>query len=106
VDLRLETIHLESSDPDLEIASIRLAFSSRPSHQCHDRAGQKETKMKSFRIDTDNNITAFAGSQESKAAGGESFRTEAECSKLTAGWPTRRLVEVWNGIPGFTPVNS
>ena len=62
--------------------------------------------MKSFSIDSDNNITAFASATESKAAGGESFTTEAEWSKLTADWPTRRLVEVWNSIPGFTPVHK
>ena len=48
--------------------------------------------MTTFKIDADNNITAFAKSKDAKAAGGDSFRSEAELHKLSAGWPVSRLV--------------
>jgi hypothetical protein len=62
--------------------------------------------MKSFSIDRENNITAFATVPEAQAASGEAFGSEAELHKLTADWPTSRLVEIWNSIPGFTPVQK
>ena len=62
--------------------------------------------MKSFNIDAENNITAFATGIEAEAASGEAFRSEAELYKLTAGWPASRLVEIWNSVPGFTPVKK
>ena len=62
--------------------------------------------MKLFNIDADNNITAFAKSKDAEAANGDTFRSEAELHKLTAGWPASRLVEVWNGIPGFTRIKK
>ena len=39
--------------------------------------------MKSFNIDAENNITAFAISKEAEAAG-DTFRSEAELHELTA----------------------
>jgi hypothetical protein len=62
--------------------------------------------MKSFRIDRENNITAFAKRKDAAAAGGDTFRSEAELHELTAGWPASRLVEIWNSIPGFLPVKK
>ena len=62
--------------------------------------------MKSFNIDAENNITAFALSKEAEAAGGDTFRSEAELHKLAAGWPASRLTEIWNSIPGFTRIKK
>ena len=62
--------------------------------------------MKSFNIDAENNITAFAKSKDAEAASGDAFRSQAELNKLASGWPASRLVEVWNSIPGFTPVKK
>jgi hypothetical protein len=66
------------------------------------------SEMTTFTIDHENNITAFASQQEAKADGaqGESFGSQQELSALAANWPANRLVEVWNGIPGFTPVKK
>jgi len=60
--------------------------------------------MKTFTIDTENSITAFASKQE--AGEGESFSSRQELASLVAEWPADRLVEVWNGIPGLTPVKK
>jgi hypothetical protein len=62
--------------------------------------------MKSFSIDRDNNITAFAKRKDAEAANGDTFRIEAELSELTSAWPASRLVEIWNRIPGCVPVKK
>ena len=61
--------------------------------------------MKTFTIDAENNITAHASAEEAMA-GAERFATEAELNKLAAGWPADRLVEIWNSLPGATPVKK
>lgn len=61
--------------------------------------------MKSFSIDQDNNITAFASSKDAEASG-ESFHSQADLDKLAAHWPISRLVETWNGIPGCTRIKK
>ena len=58
--------------------------------------------MKTYTIDTENSITAHATKQEA----GESFSSQQELASLVAEWQTDRLVEVWNGIPGLTPVKK
>ena len=62
--------------------------------------------MKSFSIDRENNITAFAKRVNAEAVNGDTFRSQTELSELTAGWPASRLVEIWNSIPGFVPVKK
>src|ERR1700692_1591598 len=32
------------------------------------------------------------------------FSSESELIALTSNWPSRRLVEIWNKLPGVTPV--
>ena len=60
--------------------------------------------MKTYTIDTENSITAFATKQD--AGEGESFSSQQELASLVANWPVERLIEVWNGIPGLTPVKK
>jgi hypothetical protein len=36
----------------------------------------------------------------------ERFGTEAALAKLAANWPAARLVEIWNSLPGETPVKK
>src|SRR5712664_4934084 len=62
------------------------------------------TAMTTYTIDTENSITAHASKQE--AGEGESFASQQELASLVAEWPTDRLIEVWNGIPGLTPVKK
>jgi Protein of unknown function (DUF3489) len=61
--------------------------------------------MKTFTIDAENNITAH-GSAEEAVAGAERFTTEGELNKLAAGWHSDGLVEIWNSLPGATPVKK
>src|SRR5260370_11273141 len=60
--------------------------------------------MKTYTIDAENSITAFGTKQE--AGEGESFSSQQELASLVADWPVDRLIEVWNGIPGLTPVKK
>ena len=65
--------------------------------------------MKTFTINSDNNITAF-GTQEEAAATTttpfDSFASQQDLAELAAGWPPERLVAVWNSLPGVKPVKS
>src|SRR5258708_1476655 len=60
--------------------------------------------MTTFIIDVENSITAL-GSQKADFEG-EIFASQQELADLAANWPANRLVEVWNGIPGLTPVKK
>src|SRR6266850_5074389 len=60
--------------------------------------------MSTYTTDTENSITAHASKQQ--AGEGESFSSQQELASLVAEWPANRLIEVWNGIPGLTPVKK
>src|ERR1700682_2706981 len=60
--------------------------------------------MTTFSIDAENSITAL-DSQQSDFEG-EIFASQQELAELAAKWPANRLIEVWNGIPGLTPVKK
>jgi hypothetical protein len=60
--------------------------------------------MTTYLIDAENSITAL-GSQQADFEG-EIFASQQELADLAAKWPANRLVEVWNGIPGLTPVKK
>jgi hypothetical protein len=64
-------------------------------------------KMKTFTIDTDNNITAHGTPEEANAATVtpfDSFSSQQELTELVATWPADRLVTVWNSLSGVEPV--
>src|ERR1700694_5613356 len=67
-------------------------------------AVRRSKTMAPFNIDAENNITAL-GSQEADFEG-EIFANQRELADLAAKWPANRLIEVWNGIPGLTPVKK
>jgi hypothetical protein len=67
-------------------------------------AAVRRSEMKTYTIDKENSITAFASKQE--AGEGETFSSQQELASLVAEWPADRLIEVWNGIPGLTPVKK
>ena len=65
--------------------------------------------MTTFTIDSDNNISAFATSEEAAAAitaPFESFTSQKELAALAAKWPAERLPEIWNSLAGVQPVKS
>jgi Protein of unknown function (DUF3489) len=64
--------------------------------------------MKVFTIENEtNNIMAHATVKEAEAVeNAVSFRSEAALTKLAADWPAARLVDIWNTLPGVTPVKK
>lgn len=62
--------------------------------------------MKTFTIENDsNNITAHLTPAEAQSVtGAEQFASAAELTRLAAGWPSARLIGIWNTLPGVTPV--
>jgi hypothetical protein len=70
---------------------------------------KESTYMKTFTIETDNNISAFATPEEAPAAISapfESFTSQKELASLAAKWPAERLVAIWNSLAGVEPVRS
>lgn len=65
--------------------------------------------MTTFTIDCDHNITTIDSLKEATAAdiaGAEYFGSEKELAKLAASWPSTRLIEIWNSLPGVGPVKK
>ena len=65
--------------------------------------------MKTFTIDSDNNISAFATLEEAAAAittPSESFTSQKDLAALAAEWPADRPVAIWNSLTGVKPVKS
>jgi hypothetical protein len=62
--------------------------------------------MKHFTIDSDNNITIHASRKEARAQVAElAFSTEEQFADAI-GNDSKRLIEIWNGLPGVTPVKK
>ena len=64
--------------------------------------------MKHFTIENEtNNITVHGSAKEADAAPNtEHFSNEAGLAKLAADWPISRSVEIFNSLPGVTPVRK
>src|ERR1700683_4974041 len=64
--------------------------------------------MKTFTIEYEtNNITVHVSAQEAESVpNSDRFGDEATLAKLAADWPTVRLIEIWNSLPGATPVTK
>jgi hypothetical protein len=87
-----------------------LAKSAPGSDECPDRGGRRvrRTQMKTFTIDNEtSNITLHRTVQEAEVVpNAECFHNEAGLAKLAANWPGARLVDIWNSLPGATPVKK
>jgi Protein of unknown function (DUF3489) len=62
-----------------------------------------------FTIDDSNTITAYASAEEASQGDGASlvhFHSQTTLAKVSTDWPMSRFVEIWNGIPGQTPVKK
>jgi hypothetical protein len=64
--------------------------------------------MKTFTIENEsNNITLYSPGKEAELVpDSERFANEGALAKLAADWPAARLVEIWNSLPGTTPVKK
>src|SRR6266446_5001597 len=64
----------------------------------------QEKSMTIFTIDSENHIAAHGSAADVTDKGSEQFTSEKELAQLAADWPSSRLVDIWNRIPGLTPV--
>ena len=67
------------------------------------------TDMKTFTIDTDNNISVFASQEEVAATTTtpfDSFASQKALAQLAGAWPAERLAAIWNSLPGVKPVKG
>lgn len=58
--------------------------------------------MTTFTIDSDDHTAATPGDR--KPEGANHFSSLDELGQVTEQWPASRLVRLWNGLPGVTPV--
>jgi len=67
------------------------------------------TYMKTFTIDAENNISAFATPEEAAATTAtpfDTFASQKELLSLIGQWPAERLVAIWNSLSGVKPVKN
>jgi hypothetical protein len=63
--------------------------------------------MTRFTVNIENQITAVPPTEGSaEPTAGESFGSQTEFTALAANWPGNRLVAIWNGLPGVSPVKK
>jgi hypothetical protein len=61
--------------------------------------------MNAYTIDADNNITVHATRKEARETGAGVFDTAENLAELIGG-DNKRLVAIWNSLPGVTPVKK
>jgi hypothetical protein len=64
--------------------------------------------MSIFTIENEsNNIILHASTAEAETVtGAERFSSSEELAAVAATWATARLIDIWNGLPGVTPVTK
>ena len=65
--------------------------------------------MKTFTINSENKITlgdSQADTEQKATPGAARFSAIDELARMTDEWPLARLVAVWNGLPGVTPLSK
>jgi hypothetical protein len=73
------------------------------SDECRDRGNHRASTIEN----ETNNITVHGSAKEADAVlNSERFSTEAALAKLAANWPAARLGEIFNSLPGETPVKK
>jgi hypothetical protein len=60
--------------------------------------------MRIFTIDTGNTIAVSTSTERGSKSGAARFTNEKQLAALAAQWPTVRLVEIWNKLPGVRKV--
>jgi Protein of unknown function (DUF3489) len=73
-----------------------------------DRARRETTAMKTFVLDADHNITAYASQQQASSAvpQGDAFTTAAGLKAALKNYSAATAVEIWNSLAGATPVKK
>jgi len=59
-----------------------------------------------FHLTAEGAITTISAEHERAADAPPVFASRDEWEALAAAWPLKRFVEIWNGLPGVTPVQK
>jgi hypothetical protein len=100
---------IASRSPDPVSARIALLFKQIRVIDVPDSGNHRmrRFKMKTFTIDGNDQILVFASKKEAAAASAtDAFNNLNELAELTSEWPMQRLVGIWNGLPGASPVSK
>jgi hypothetical protein len=63
--------------------------------------------MRIFTIDADNTIDVSTSTERRGSKGGEArFTNRKQLAALAAHWPSGRLVEIWNNLPGVRKIGQ
>src|ERR1700720_2266201 len=65
--------------------------------------GRHTRGMRIFTIDAGNTIAVSTSTERSKS-GAVRFTNEKQLAALVAHWPSGRLVEIWNKLPGVRKI--
>ena len=57
-----------------------------------------------FHLTSEGDIRAIDEQHAEEVEGGSTFASEQEFQKLATEWPMKRLVAIWNHLPGVQPV--
>jgi hypothetical protein len=60
--------------------------------------------MRIFTVDAGNIIAVSTSTERGSKSGGERFTNEKQLAALAALWPSHRLVEIWNHLPGVRKI--
>jgi hypothetical protein len=69
----------------------------------------RRSNMKTLTIDSENKVTVLDSrveAEQNAAPGDARFSSIDELVQVTQDWPLARLVAVWNGQPGLSPVSK
>jgi hypothetical protein len=96
--------------PAADFLKNPLACVSDLINECPDRSGRcaRRSKVKTFTIENEtNNITLHGSAKEAESvSNSERFNSEASLWKIAENWPAARPMEIWNSLPGVTPVKK
>jgi Protein of unknown function (DUF3489) len=70
------------------------------------RKDGQRSAMKTFYIHANKVVVPQSRGRISLPEGAEKFGTERELAKLSAKWTVARLNEIWNALPGTSPVSK
>jgi hypothetical protein len=59
-----------------------------------------------FEVTSDDHILRMTDDQSEAHEQASAFATEQELQELCGGWPMKRLIAIWNSLPGVQPVEK
>jgi len=66
--------------------------------------GRVKKTMRIFTIDAGNTIVVSTSTERGSKSGAARFTNEKQSAALAAHWPSGRLVEIWNNLPGVRKI--